>query len=69
MPSEDLPDPGIEPRFPALQVDSLPLANSGWDKSLTSLFLSLAFCPFLYCSQNNFSKRKSNHMIFLLKSL
>ena len=23
--SRDLPDPGIEPRFPALQADSLPL--------------------------------------------
>ena len=25
----DLPNPGIEPRFPALQTDSLPLEPSG----------------------------------------
>ena len=25
----DLPNPGIEPRFPALQADSLPLEPSG----------------------------------------
>ena len=25
----DLPDPGIEPGFPALQVDSLPVEQSG----------------------------------------
>ena len=27
--SGDLPDPGIEPTFPALQVDSLPLSHQG----------------------------------------
>ena len=26
-PSGDLPDPGIEPRSPALQADSLPLSH------------------------------------------
>ena len=25
----DLPDPGIEPTFPALQADSLPLSHQG----------------------------------------
>ena len=33
-PLGDLPDPGIEPRFPALQADSLPLSHQGsppWD--------------------------------------
>ena len=25
----DLPDPGIEPGFPALQADSLPLSHQG----------------------------------------
>ena len=25
----DLPDPGIEPMFPALQADSLPLSHQG----------------------------------------
>ena len=30
MPSPgDLPDPGIEPKFPALQVDSLPSESPG----------------------------------------
>ena len=34
-PSEDLPDPGIEPRSPTLQADSLPseppvVTNDGW---------------------------------------
>ena len=28
-PPEDLPDPGIEPSSPALQVDSLPLSHWG----------------------------------------
>ena len=28
-PPEDLPDPGIKPRFPALQADSLPLSHQG----------------------------------------
>ena len=31
---KDLPDPGIEPKSPALQVDSLPAESSG--KSLGS---------------------------------
>ena len=35
---EDLPDPGIEPRSPALQADSLPtelLANINLQKQIT----------------------------------
>ena len=28
-PSGDLPDPGIKPRFPALEVDSLPAVPPG----------------------------------------
>ena len=28
-PPEDLPDPGIEPASPTLQVDSLPLSHEG----------------------------------------
>ena len=28
-PARDLPDPGIEPRSPALQADSLPLSHQG----------------------------------------
>ena len=29
LPPRDLPDPGIEPRFPALEADSLPIEPSG----------------------------------------
>ena len=33
-PPGDLPNPGIEPRFPALQVDSLPAGPQGKPKCL-----------------------------------
>ena len=52
--SGDLPDPGMEPRFPALQVDSLPSESPGKphtrknksyletsDNDLTSLLLNM----------------------------
>ena len=29
---EDLPDPGIQPTFPALKVDSLPLSHQRWPR-------------------------------------
>ena len=32
-PSRDLPDPGTEPRFPALQVNSLPSEPPGKPKN------------------------------------
>ena len=35
LPPGDLPDPGIEPASPALQVDSLPAEPSGKPTSLT----------------------------------
>ena len=38
-PPRDLPDPGIEPEFPALQVDSLPLHLLGSLYSLTYVIL------------------------------
>ena len=34
----DLPDPGIEPRFPALQADALLSEPAGKSKSLLSHF-------------------------------
>ena len=37
----DLPDPGIEPKFPALQVDSLPAKLRGCEQS-TGLSIQLA---------------------------
>ena len=38
----DLPDPGIEPRFPALQADSLPSELPGDDTLEKCLFKFLA---------------------------
>ena len=29
LPQRDLPDPGVEPRSPALEADSLPLSHHG----------------------------------------
>ena len=40
-PSGDLPNPGIEPRFPALQVDSLPSEPPGKPKNTGVGSLSL----------------------------
>ena len=37
--SGDLPDPGIEPGFPALQADSLPAKLAG--EPMRSYYLSL----------------------------
>jgi len=34
-PPEDLPDPGIEPASPALQVDSLPAEPPGKPRDIT----------------------------------
>jgi len=39
--SGDLPDPGIEPRSPLLQVDALPSEPSGKDHERYSLFYTL----------------------------
>ena len=40
-PPGDLPDPGIEPESPALQVDSLPLSHQGSPKHVIKV-------PYLY---------------------
>ena len=39
---EDLPDPGIEPRSPALQADSLPSELPGNPMFINTLFPTLA---------------------------
>ena len=39
--SGDLSDPGIEPRFPALQADSLPSETPGGPYDVEHLFLCL----------------------------
>ena len=59
----DLPDPGIEPRTPALQADTLPFEpsgkpNSGKFFSQTNVialhleYLSHSVCPFFFQSYN-----------------
>ena len=42
----DLPNPGVEPRSPALQVDSLPAEPQG-----TSIFLKVPFLTFYFPAQ------------------
>ena len=46
-PPRDLPNPGIEPRSPALQVDSLPSEPPGKPKNIgvSSLSLLQGICP------------------------
>ena len=39
----DLPDPGIKPAFPALQVDSLPLVKNGY--FILQLMCNIATSP------------------------
>jgi len=39
----DLPDPGIKPAFPALQVDSLPLVKNGY--FILKLMCNIATSP------------------------
>ena len=68
-PPEDLPDPGIEPRSPALQADSLPLSHWGslfifW----TSLQSSRCFSQQLSKCFMNISPKSqflSPHAIFM----
>ena len=43
--SKDLPDPGIEPVTPALQLDSLPTEPSGKLTCLLFQALTLFSCP------------------------
>ena len=42
-PGEDLPNPGIEPRSPALQADSLPSKPSGKPQSVFSYINEMSF--------------------------
>ena len=37
-PPGDIPDPGIEPTFPALQEDSLPLAPPGKPRTSVTVY-------------------------------
>ena len=55
-PPGDLPDPGIEPRFPALQADSLQLSHQG------SPFLLREYCSIV---ANVYKETQLN--IYLLK--
>ena len=51
---EDLPNPGIEPRSPALQADALPSEPSGKPKlelkTSLSLFITVSFTTLCTCS-------------------
>ena len=67
MPSPvDLPDPGIEPGSPALQVDSLPTELSGKPKSsvvstlLVRLFLFQNVCVCVFALPYGQVDRKVN---------
>ena len=51
--SGDLPDPGIEPRSPALQADSLPSEPPGKPMGLT-VFYSIHFFAITYLEALNF---------------
>ena len=53
--SRDLPDPGIEPRSPAMQVDSLPyeppwLVDEKWPQYSHNLYGALASHQALCCT-------------------
>ena len=47
LPPGDLPDSGIEPRFPALQADSLPSEPPGKHSRILKIFLNLFLFLFL----------------------
>ena len=51
----DLPNPGIEPRFPALQTDALPSEPPGKPKVVLSLEITMSHKP--------------DHLIGLLRNL
>ena len=51
----DLPDPGIEPRSPALQADALPLSYQGSPKETPNLRMSLFYKYIIQCIQRSFS--------------
>ena len=54
----DLPDPGIEPRSPALQADSLP------SEPLTLFFFTLWYCfPLVFKWEVNLSVIKNNPLL------
>ena len=56
----DLPDPGIEPKSPALQADSLPSGLPG-KLILTSLLFLIA-----YVKRTGFAVSKENKINFIL---
>ena len=76
-PPGDLPNPGIEPRFPALQADSLPSEPPRKPvlKANPSLFLSVSAFPSIvfYTWQSlhilNMLSLKENHFLQILSPL
>ena len=68
----NLPDPGIEPRSPALQADTLTsetVKNPGWDwKSLNCHWLGLPLMPswrLLFCEYLLGQSKNSWHLVFI----
>ena len=65
----DLPDPGIEPRSPALQADSLPSESPGKPSEISQRQILYVIYFFFFCgrkyNQNTPDKRriviKENH--------
>ena len=49
----DLPDPGIEPRSPALQADALTSEPPGKPKSSTEIHIKQEYILFYILKQNN----------------
>ena len=47
--SRDLPNPGIEPRFPTLQVDSLPAEPQGKPIYILYIYIFFLFYVLFHC--------------------
>ena len=60
----DLPDPGIEPRSPALQADSLPTELQGKPLSLFYFIFWNLYLSHIYELLCSFSLKKQNYMHF-----
>ena len=60
-PPEDLPNPGIKSRSPALQADSLPSEPPGWEAYLAHSRHSINSCKNKYYAAN---KNSCNRKIF-----
>ena len=55
MPQGDLPNPGIEPRYPTLQVDSLTAEPQGKPQLINELNKIVDFIYFLFYEIHDFT--------------